>query len=305
MFDSSQNIDFISNYIVSRHINLIHLIHTDFTLDILKKIKARHPEVKIVITMFNDRVEKYFIPSININSVVDAYTSDNKATADHYKRELPSNSIVKVIPNGIDCYDVFNPSIYNREDERKQLGINDDDLAVFFVGRLSQEKNPNIFIEAAKQVLKGKDSSTIKFFIIGDGVMKSEVIKMIDSIGSKNITYLGYQTEIAKYLSSADVFVLPSSIEGFPLSILEAMAMKLAVIASNVGAISDVISNGVDGYIVRPGSVDDIFERIIKINKDKGSLNKIKSAARLKVKNNYSNVKLRDNYLELYEGILK
>ncbi|HUC96068.1 MAG TPA: glycosyltransferase family 4 protein, partial [Candidatus Saccharimonadales bacterium] len=138
-----------------------------------------------------------------------------------------------------------------------------------------------------------------------DGPMRQSLEKQITSIGGDKIKYLGYQSEVARYLSAGDVFVLPSSIEGFPLSILEAMAMKLAVIASDVGAVSDVIENGQDGFVVKPGSVDDIKNVILKLQKDRKLLEKIKLAARQKLEKKYSNAVLRTNYMKLYKEALK
>jgi L-malate glycosyltransferase len=175
---------------------------------------------------------------------------------------------------------------------------------VLFVGRLSPEKNPDVFIDSAKQILKNNPSQKIKFFIIGDGIMRSDIEKEISKIDS-DIKYLGYQKNIAKYLSLADVFVLPSSVEGFPLSILEAMSMNLAVIASNVGAIPDVLNHRKDGFIVEPGNSLDITKIINELNDDRMLLNKVKKAARLKVVKLYSNISLKNNYKKLYEDLTK
>lgn len=303
--DQGLYMEFVSNYIKTHNIDIFHIIHTDFVFGMLPEIKKRHPKLKVIITMFNDRVPHYFQPSIDLEKYVDVYTSDNLATAKHYEELLPVNKNVKVIPNGIDCVDNFNPTLYDRSEERAKLEISDDDLAVFFVGRLSEEKNPNVFIEVAKKIIDENKKQNVKFFVIGDGPMRSAIEEQIESIKGLGAKYLGYQTDIARFLSAADVFVLPSSIEGFPLSILEAMAMRLVVISSNVGAVPDVITDGVDGYVVDPGSVDQIHELILKLLGDRRLAEKIKLAARQKLENKYSNAILKKNYVELYKNILK
>lgn len=296
-------LEFISNYIETRSINVLHIIHTDFAFSILPEIKKRHPEVKVIITMFNDRVVNYFQPSIDLAPYVDLYTSDNLSTSDHFKKLLPINKPVKTVPNGVDCISNFNPILFNRQAERGELGLADDDLAVFFVGRLSSEKNPDVFLDSADSILNEYKINNIKFFIIGDGNMRKIVEERIASLGGSAV-YLGYQSKVAKYLSAADVFVLPSSIEGFPLSILEAMAMRVVVIASEVGAVSDVISDKVDGYVVKAGSADQIVKNIIKLNKNRVLLEKNKVLARSKLEKKYSNEILKSNYVELYRDIL-
>lgn len=302
--DKSHYTDFVDNFIKTRSIDVVHIIHSNLLFEGLETIKTKNPNVKIAITMFNDRVEQYFTPAISQNKFVDVYVSDNKLTADHFTKDLPDGAIVKAIPNGIDCYDIFNPALYNRKKQRIELGINDDDIAVFFVGRLSPEKNPDVFIDSAKTIIKTKKSKKIKFFMIGDGVMKTYVEKEISGI-NENVKYLGYQKDIAKYLSSADVFVLPSSVEGFPLSILEAMAMNLAVIASRVGAIPDVIDHKIDGFIVEPGNSSEIAKIIKDLDDNRKILNQIKESARSKVKKLYSNISLKNNYEKLYKDLMK
>ena len=302
--DKELYVEFLSNYIKTRSIDILHIIHNGFTFEMIEEIKHHHSNLKIVTTMFNDRVE-YFEPSIEYKKYIDIYTTDNEKVAKSYQRKgIPANKL-KVIPNGIDCYTEFNPELINREKMRSELGILEGDLSVFFIGRLSVEKNPDVFLSVAKKIIdeKANQISNMKFFVIGDGPMKGDVERTIKELNNPSVVYLGYQSKVVKYLGAADIFVLPSSIEGFPLSILEAMAMKVAVIASDVGAVSDVIDSGENGIIVQPGSVTDIVKAMHKLA-DKGRLNTIKENGRKKVEAFYSNKALGDNYKNLYKDLL-
>ena len=295
-------LEFISNYIKTRNINTIHIVHTDHAFHQLKELKKRHPKLKVIVTLFNDRAA-HFAKAIEVKEYIDAFTSDNQAVDRHYRQELGNNADLRVIPNGINSNDIFNPILFDRQKERQALNIGGDDLAVFFMGRLSEEKNPDVFLRVARQVVK--DNKNIHFFVVGDGHMKTIVEKMVAEINSKNVRYLGYQSDIARYLSAADIFVLPSSIEGFPLSILEAMAMKVAVVSSKVGAVPEIIDSGVDGFIVSPGSVKEISETILSLAKNRKLLVDVKTKSREKVENNYSNLILGENYKKLYRDITK
>lgn len=266
-------------------------------------MRRRHPSLKVVVTMFNDRVD-YFGQSIEYAQYIDGFVTDNDKVARHYKQGLPPDKEVTVIPNGLNCYEEFNPDLYDREKERERLNISDDELAVFFVGRLSEEKNPDVFIRAAK-ALVANNRSKLKFFLVGDGPMKHEVEHELKKIGNDNISYLGYQSEVAAFFAAADIFVLPSSIEGFPLSILEAMAMKVAVVASDVGAVAEVVESGKQGIVVKPGSVKEITESIEKLSNDPKLLSSMKRAARKKVEECYSNIVLGKNYRSLYRRASK
>ncbi len=296
--DEALYIEFISNYIKTRNIDILHIIHNGFTFKMLPVIRRLHPNLKIVVTMFNDRVE-YFEQSIGVQQYLDAFITDNAGVAKHYTQKLEPGKTVSVLPNGINCYEEYNPNLFDRTVERHALGLKEEDMAVFFVGRLSVEKNPDVFAKVAKQMLVSDRTANIKFFIIGDGPMRPEIEKAVKDVKG-GITYLGYQPEVAKYLSAADVFVLPSSIEGFPLSILEAMAMNVAVIASNVGAVADVIDSGAEGFVVSPGSVTEIVDALRKLRDQPELLKSMKTKAREKVEKNYSNRILGKNYKEEY-----
>ena len=297
-------LEFISNYINTRKIDVLHIIHTSFIFEVLPKIKERHPNLKVIVTMFNDRAE-HFMHSVNNQKYIDVFTSDNSSVAKHYEKVINASKNIAVIPNGIDCYDQFNLALGDRETERGELDINKEDISVFFVGRLSEEKNPDVFLEVAKNILSNEKNKNIKFFVVGDGPMRPEIEKTVKDINNPNVKYLGYQSDVTRYLSTADIFVLPSSIEGFPLSILEAMAMNVATIASDVGAVSEVIESGVDGFVVPAGSSKDIEKTINHLITNIKLLEKIKVSAREKVLSKYSNKKLGDNYTKLYKEILK
>jgi glycosyltransferase involved in cell wall biosynthesis len=303
--DPKLHLEFLSNYIKTRNIDVLHAIHNGFTFAMMPELKRRHPGLKIILTLFNDRVPEYVSGAIQYQEHINRYISDNSAVARSLAGKLSDSAEISVIPNGIDSYNEFNLSLFDREKERLNLGLKKTDISIFFVGRLSEEKNPDVFVNAAIEMSKLKDKQHVKFFIVGDGPMKQEVLDQIKSSAIENIEYLGYQSEVARFLSAADMFVLPSKIEGFPLSILEAMAMSVAVIASDVGAVAEVVKSGVDGYVIKPGSVEEIVGIIKSLSSDDELLRSIKKKAANKVRDKYSNKILGSNYQNLYKEIIQ
>lgn len=303
--DPQTHMEFISNYIKTRNIDVLHAIHNGFTFTMMPELKRRHPNLKIILTLFNDRVPEYVQGAVEYQEYIDRYVSDNSAVARSLGDKLAPGAEITVIPNGIDAYNEFNSTLFDRVKERSLLGIKEKDISVFFVGRLSEEKNPDVFVRAANTLAGSSKYEHIKFFIIGDGPMRHEVEKLIKENHNENIKYLGYQSEVARYLSSADIFVLPSKIEGFPLSILEAMAMGVAVIASDVGAISEVLKSDTDGYVVKPGSSEEIVSIIKNLADSEAKLKSVKNKAHAKVEKKYSNRILGVNYRKLYEEVIE
>ena len=298
-------LEFISSFITTRNIHVLHIVHTDFIFRLLPQIKKRHPHLKIIVTMFNDRVAHYVTGVVESQQYIDVITSDNEKTAKSFSKRLRKDAQIEVIPNGIDSEKEFNQEMFDRARQRSELGLSEDETAVFFVGRLSSEKNPDVFIRAAKRIIKEPSLKKIKFYIIGDGPMRPVVDGLLRGIDESRVRYLGYQSDVARFLSAADVFVLPSSIEGFPLSILEAMAMEVVVVASNVGAISDVIRQDRNGYIIEPGSANDIVRALTELHSNKQRMNEMKQWGRADVDSLYSHKQLGKNYKALYRGVLK
>ena len=299
--DKSAYLEFISNYVKTREIDILHIVHTDFVFDFLGELKKRHPNLKVIVTMFNDHVS-HFGKSVEAQDYIDLYTSDNNKVIKHYEQIVTAPLGAKVMPNGIDEDGAFNIAHYNRQAERDALRIAPDETAVFFVGRLSKEKNPDVFVDAAIRVLQ--ETTKAKFFIIGDGPMQQQVLGQINAAKTDNIQYLGYQTDVARLLSAADVFALTSSTEGFPNSLLEAMAMELVVVASDVGAIPDVIENGTDGFVISPGSADEAAKAILSVVNDPQLLNSMKEKISRKLRSDYTNKKLGESYTKMYKELL-
>ena len=297
--------EFISNYISTHHIDILHIIHSGFVFDMLPELKKRHPNLKVAVTMFNDRVEEYVQKSVQQQQYIDTFSTDSKSVAESFKGRFTIPVPIRVIPNGIDCSNEFNPRLFEREAVRASLGLEMDEKAVFFIGRLSEEKNPDVFVEIARRVVSQRTSGpAVKFFVIGDGPMKRHIEDMVHKSRTRAIQYLGYQAEIAKYLSAADIFVLPSSIEGFPLSILEAMSMGVAVIASRVGAVPDVIADGKNGYVITPGSVEEATTKVLELL-DNTLLSNIRVQNRHDAETKYSNKQLGINYRKLYREVMR
>ena len=292
---------FMSNYITAHDIDILHIVHTGYVFDMLPELKRRHPGLKVAVTMFNDRVEEYVEKSVQYKELLDSFNTDSVAVAESYNSKFAGGLVSKVIPNGIDCMNEFNPHLFDRTSMRESLGVAIDEKAVFFVGRLSEEKNPDVYIKAMDEVTR---QNKVKAFIIGDGPMRKDCEHLLNSIKNDKIVDLGYQKDVAKYLSAGDVFVLPSSIEGFPLSILEAMSMSLAIVASRVGAVPDVIKDGVNGYVVTPGSAEEVVEAVTKLTNPK-ELNRIKTNNRKQAELKYSIQELGAQYNTLYREVLK
>lgn len=164
---------------------------------------------------------------------------------------------VSLVYTGIDL-DAYVQRSHSDRDNRPTIGI---------VGRLSGLKGHDELIKAMSLV--AYEIPEILLLIVGDGPEKQRLQKMVCSLSLESqIEFIGHVSNIIPYLSKMDVFVLPSQGEGLPLSIIEAMACGLPVIATNVGGIPDLVIQGKTGLLLSESTPDSLSEAIIKLIKN-------------------------------------
>ena len=170
---------------------------------------------------------------------------------------------IEIIPNGVDIkrFDVR----CSRFEAREKLGLKDE-FVVMTVARLEKVKGIKYLIEALSNI--ELRTSNFKLIIIGDGSERKNLKKLVEKLGLKEkVRFLGQipNERIPEYLRAADCFVLPSLSEGFGIAILEAQAVGIPAIATNVGGIPDIIKDGENGILVKPANSEDITRAILKI----------------------------------------
>ena len=156
-----------------------------------------------------------------------------------------------------------------RKEVRLSLNLFDDDFAILHVGRFFPQKNHRLLIEAFSKVVKAVTNAVL--FLVGDGELRAEMEELVREKGlSKNVRFLGIRDDVPDLLAASDVLVLPSDWEGLPLTVLEAMAAGKAVIATSVGGVPELITDGVNGFLVQPGDAEALAGAMIKLAEDPG-----------------------------------
>lgn len=120
-----------------------------------------------------------------------------------------------------------------------------------------------------------QEESDAVFCVIGDGRERQKIERLIKEHRLKNFFLLGQIENGYRYLPAFDIFVLPSVKEGFPWSLIEAMAAKLPVVATDVGAVKEIIRDGENGIVVSPKSPEQIYQKITELIKNDGLRQKL------------------------------
>ncbi|MGB0129444.1 MAG: glycosyltransferase [Rhodocyclaceae bacterium] len=172
---------------------------------------------------------------------------------------------VAVIHNGI-AVDPATAKV-DRIALRNRFALGQSDFVIACVGRLANVKGHKYLIEAVDLLLKEHPDCCL--VIAGDGPLRPQIEAMIaDRKRGHRIRLVGFTTDISAFLAMSDVFVLPSLSEGLPISLLEAMASGLPVVASAVGGICEVVTSPEYGVLVAPadsaqlfGALKDLYQR--------------------------------------------
>lgn len=214
------------------------IIHRHVNFPIHSKWKYQYKKIQKIICVSNE-VKKNFIPFID----------DKK---------------LEVIYPGIDVSKFDNSEFRTQNSLKQELNIPNETKLIGIVSALEPEKNIEEFIEIANRISNKRND--IKFVIIGDGSIKSNLISQISSEISElksNIIFLGFRNDIPQILSSLDIFLFTSKNEGFGQVLLEAMASKVPVITSNFGTAKEVIEDKKTGFIYK--DINDAVQLIEKM----------------------------------------
>lgn len=169
---------------------------------------------------------------------------------------------VRVIPNGIDV-DRFS-STAQCLPTRAAPGLAPTTPTVGIVAALRPEKNHELLLRAA-QIVKARIPEAV-FLIVGDGPQRPGLEAFARQLDvASSVRFLGTRSDIPALLAAMDVFVLTSRMEANPVSILEAMAAGLPVVAPRVGSIDESVSEGVTGYLTEPNCVEPVAERLVEL----------------------------------------
>jgi glycosyltransferase involved in cell wall biosynthesis len=196
---------------------------------------------------------------------------------------------------------------FRRPDERaaarSEFGLRADASVLGYAGRIDRVKRIDLLLKAFKGVLVQRPEA--RLVIVGEGSLKPKMEALADALGvSEAVTWPGFHSNMPRLLAAIDVYVQSSVNEGLSLSILEAMAAERAVVATSVGAASEIIADGETGLLVRPGSSSAIAAAVIALLDDPDKRAAIARAARARVEAAFDLRRMVDQYGAVYASVV-
>jgi L-malate glycosyltransferase len=229
--------------------------------------------------------------------------SDGVTAISHYLRdrtvkEFEIKRAIEVIPNFVNC------DLYKRSEDRSyraKWAPNGEPVLM----HLSNFRPVKRITDAIEIFARVREKMPAKLVMMGDGPDRGAAEYMVRRRRlQKDVFFVGKQDRVHEKLGQADLFLLPSDLESFGLAALEAMACELPVIATNVGGLPEVVTNGVDGYLVAPRDVESAATRAIEIlsRPDRGRA--MGQQARINARRRYCSNDVIPQYEAYYEKVL-
>jgi len=193
---------------------------------------------------------------------------------------------------------------------REKLNIQPDDFVFVFVGRIVSDKGINELIKAFSELKTAENNelTSIKLLLVGGlesdlDPLHPETLAEINH--NKDIISAGFQQDVRPFFAISDALVFPSYREGFPNVVMQAGAMGLPSIVSDINGCNEIIVEGENGLIIPSKNVEKLKEKMLTLARDKNLYIKLKENSRRMIENRYEQFVVWKALLEEYEGLLQ
>jgi glycosyltransferase involved in cell wall biosynthesis len=289
---------FLDYLIESRRIRLLWQVGSTYVYDRLPHIKRRFAGLRVLDLLFNP--VGHGASFLKYNCFIDHVVVEHRGMEEWLLGNGWSGEKITVIPNGIEL-EQFPQAANNCRRNVEGLARQDAKrFVVGFFGRLSEEKGPDIFVEIAAQL---RDREDIEFTIAGGGPLAEKIQQSIAGRLLHNVRFLGF-ADAGEYLPRCDVLVVCSRLDGRPNSVMEAQAMGVPVIASRVGGLPEMVSEGRTGLLVDSEDVHGFVRAILELNGDKIRHEEMRQSARSWAEQHFSMRGSVDEYARLLIEII-
>ena len=300
----------INKFVKKNSIDLIHthLIYADFWGALIHKFFNK--KVKVVSTKHGYHEETYvkhcnspenlpknlyyYLFKFTHKNIDHSYACSYGLRDFYLKAKLINKGEMDVIQHGFNYPDipVFDESNYRFSD-----------LQLIIVGRLIKRKGHHFVFEIMPDIIKKHPN--VQLIILGSGEIENDLKQQVDDLKiSKNVRFLGFKSDVEKYLSASDIALVPSYSEGLPLVIFEAFNAKTPVVTFNSIGCNELVINEETGLIAKAFETQDLLNKTLKMIDDKNLQSKCTLNGYEKLKNYYSLDRMTNDTYNYYKKTL-
>jgi len=279
----------------------------------LGRIAARAAGVPVVVRTFHGHVlRKYFRGSVSwvftqVERLLSRWTDRIIMVSRQGREELISLGVVaperiEFVPLGLEL-DKIRSADGDGPRVRGEWGIPKDAPLVGIVARLVPIKGHHVFIEGAARMLESRPDTW--FAIVGDGEMRKELEAFVSRLGlGFRVVFTGFRQDLANVFDALDVLALTSYNEGLPVTIIEAMTAGLPVVATDVGGVSELVEEGVTGFLIPEGDSEALADRLIRLVDDPDAGGRMGAEGRRRAVRRFAKDRLVRDMVAIYDDLL-
>ena len=271
------------------------------TLGRIAGVLARVP---IRVHTFHGHVlHGYFSPSVTravvlVERVLGRFTTHTVAVGQQVLDDLVAAKIARRDSSSVVAPGVQDPGLRDRGEARKLLGVSLDATVVTFVGRLTRIKRGERFISLARRLEAEFGNAT--FVVVGDGPEREMLEREARGLG--NVVFAGWQSDMAQVYAASDLLVLTSDNEGMPVALIEGAMQGVPAVATDVGSVRQVVSDGETGRVVAEG--DALVEAVRELLGDEATMRQMGASAATRAMALFSEQRLVSDYAQLYDTLI-
>lgn len=306
-----------------------HIVHTHASkAGTLGRLAAIRNNVPVIIHTFHGHVfHSYFGSSksniiMNIERGLAEHSTKIIAISDKQKQELSEEFTIapaekfEVIPLGFDLQRFQKDYDAKRIAFRNKYMIDDDEIAIGIVGRLTAVKNHDLFINAIERISQ-KTTKRIRAFIIGDGELRNDLLNLAQSKNMQTIlsdngsyqksffTFTSWIKDIDTAYPGLDIVAMTSLNEGTPVSLIEAQAANKPIVTTNVGGIENIVIPEKTALLTKNNCIDDFTVKLLRLVENDGLRAEQAKYGWQHVKEKFHYTRLVNDMEILYEKLLK
>lgn len=262
------------------HVDLVH-VHSPLLAAgarVVVRTLPRRERPALVVTLHNMWASHH--PAVRLVDRLTQWADDRRlAVSDAVRRSLPGRSGRRTVTrlHGIEVAELRARA--DRDGVRAELGVADDEVLVGTVANLRSNKAYPDLLAAAATVAAARPD--VRFVAVGQGPLHDELVARRDELGlGGRFRFLGYRADATRLVSGLDVFCLSSHHEGLPLALMEALALGVPVVVTDVGGVGELVTDGVQGSLVPPAHPELLAAALLDLAADPAARRARAEAAR-------------------------
>lgn len=291
---------FIFDFIVSRQIEVVHIMNSKLAFDLLPDLQSLPNPPKVVVQLHVEEVDRsgyVRYVTTRYGNLVDVFSISNRHVADAVSGYGVPREKIEVIYTGVDAEREFSPDA-----NAPIRPLSADRMDVLFAARLTDQKDPLLMLEVAAR-LRDREAP-VRFQVVGDGDLDAEVRKRAAELDLGDTVFFHQPTPgLQGWYAAADALLLTSKFEGVPVVIFEAMAMGLPIVAPSLPAIRELLDARDDDLIADRAAVEAYVEALTRLAGDAEARAAAGARLRERARARFSVAEMAARHAAIYERL--